>query len=182
MASHGFEEILGECGVQPHIASVLMSAGWTIENFSCVASDENAMDTIWDELVPDTDLPLLQKSALRAAFKRCCTKLDHVSLMEIRHHIVQDPALIRTAPSLTQSRRLVLEALPPSSSQSKSLTFSPPLVKLKLVTLSPSHAAKVFAFFCFPPPTDSLPPLSIFYALFVPSAMACLASAPPHWT
>lgn len=75
MASQGLEEILGECGVQPHIASVLMSAGWTIENFSCVASDENAMDAIWDELVPDTDLPLLQKSALRAAFKRCCTKM-----------------------------------------------------------------------------------------------------------
>ena len=34
------------------------------------------MESIWNELVPDLDLPLLQKSALRAAFKRCRTKMD----------------------------------------------------------------------------------------------------------
>ena len=31
---------------------------------------------MWNKLVPDFDLPLLQKSALRAAFKRCRNKMD----------------------------------------------------------------------------------------------------------
>ena len=76
MASQSLEDILGDCGVTPQISSVLITAGWTIENFSCVASDEPPMESIWNELVPDLDLPLLQKSALRAAFKRCRTKMD----------------------------------------------------------------------------------------------------------
>ena len=76
MASQSLEDILGDCGVTPQICSILMTAGWTIENFSCVASDESSMDEIWSELVPDFDLPLLQKSALRAAFKRCKQKID----------------------------------------------------------------------------------------------------------
>ena len=72
MTSQSLEDILGDCGVTPQISSILITAGWTIENFSCVASDEAS---VWDELVPDFDLPLLQKSALRAAFKRCRTKM-----------------------------------------------------------------------------------------------------------
>ena len=75
MESHGLEEILGECGVQSHISSGLLAAGWTIENFSCVVSDASEMDRVFDELVPDTDVSLLQKSALRAAFKRCQSKM-----------------------------------------------------------------------------------------------------------
>ena len=76
MASQSLDDILGDCGVTPQICSVLMTSGWNIENFSCVASDESSMDEIWTELVPDLELPLLQKSALRAAFKRCKQKMD----------------------------------------------------------------------------------------------------------
>ena len=70
------EDILSDCGVTPQVCSILMTAGWTIENFSCVASDESSMDDVWHELIPDFDLPLLQKSALRAGFKRCRQKMD----------------------------------------------------------------------------------------------------------
>ena len=69
MEPQGLEEILGECGVQSHISSGLIAAGWTIENFSCVVSDAAELDRVFDELVPDTDVSLLQKSALRAAFQ-----------------------------------------------------------------------------------------------------------------
>ena len=63
-------------GVTPQTRSLLITDGWTIENFSCVVSDETALDAIWDELVPDGALPLLQKAALRAAYKRCRSKMD----------------------------------------------------------------------------------------------------------
>ena len=76
MASQNLEDILSDCGVAPQVCSILMTAGWTIENFSCVASDEASMDDVWHELVPDFDLPLLQKSALSAGFKRCRQKMD----------------------------------------------------------------------------------------------------------
>lgn len=71
MAAWSLDDILGECGVDPTISASLVAGGWTIENFACVAPDEAALDPLWDELVPDQDLPLLQKAALRAAYKRC---------------------------------------------------------------------------------------------------------------
>lgn len=76
MATTSLEDILSECGVTPQTRSVLIADGWTIENFSCAASDEKSLDEIWTELVPDADLSLLQKAALRAAYKRCRAKMD----------------------------------------------------------------------------------------------------------
>ena len=76
MEAMTLEDILSECGVTPHTRSLLITDGWTIENFSCVVSDETALDAIWDELVPEGGLPLVQKAALRAAYKRCCAKMD----------------------------------------------------------------------------------------------------------
>ena len=76
MASPTLEDVLSDSGVTPQVCSILMTAGWTIENFSCVASDESSMDDVWQGLIPDFDLPLLQKSALRAGFKRCRQKMD----------------------------------------------------------------------------------------------------------
>ena len=72
VASH---DGLGACGVGSAISTSLVATSWTAENFARVAR-EAALDPLWGELVPDQDLSLLQKSALRTAFKRCPTPLD----------------------------------------------------------------------------------------------------------
>ena len=76
MESTNLEDILSECGVTPQTRSLLITDGWTVENFSCVVADETALDPVWDELVPDGGLTLFQKAALRAAYKRCRSKMD----------------------------------------------------------------------------------------------------------
>ncbi len=76
METMTLEDILSECGVTPQTRSLLIQDGWTIENFSCVVPDETALDSVWDELVPEGGLTLVQKAALRASYKRCRAKMD----------------------------------------------------------------------------------------------------------
>ena len=74
MASMSLEDILGACGVDPSISTELVASGWNSDNFACVAPHEEGLEAVWGELVSHEELNLLQKSALRAAFKRCrCT-------------------------------------------------------------------------------------------------------------
>ena len=71
MSTLTLEDVLGECGVDPALASQLASEGWTIQTFSCIVSDVHEMDSHWQELVPDVELTLLQKAQFRAAFRKC---------------------------------------------------------------------------------------------------------------
>ena len=71
MSTLTLEDVLGECGVDPSLASQLASEGWTIQTFSCIVSDVHEMDSHWQELVPDVELTLLQKAQFRAAFRKC---------------------------------------------------------------------------------------------------------------
>ena len=94
---------------------MLIADGWTIENFSCAASDEKSLDEIWTELVPDADLSLLQKAALRAAYKRCRAKMD------------PSGPLASAEPSATGET--------PSSNSSWSESFAPKLDSAKITEL-----------------------------------------------
>eukprot|EP00435_Cladocopium_sp_Y103_P033807 s3386_g8.t1 len=124
MAASSLEDILGACGVEPSLASTLVSSGWTIENFACVASSEAALDAVWEELVPDQGdqgLPLLQKSALRAAYKRCRSWME--------------PAV---PASPTQAAGSLIDA-PAQSSWSES--FAPKLDQAKITQLKEKFIA-----------------------------------------
>ena len=67
----GLESLLGECGVPPGITSSLILAGWTVETFAACSATLAGFDTLWTDLLPDhADLTLLEKSAIRAAWRR----------------------------------------------------------------------------------------------------------------
>eukprot|EP00435_Cladocopium_sp_Y103_P046824 s1882_g13.t1 len=59
MASLKLEDIFSECGVAPNLASDLLAEGWALKTFTFSASDETGFEA---------SIPLLQKSALRAAW------------------------------------------------------------------------------------------------------------------
>ena len=71
MASQSLEDIMSTCGVDPALASQLVQEGWTPQSFACAALDLQSFERLWEELLPDSELSLLQKAAVRAAFKMC---------------------------------------------------------------------------------------------------------------
>ena len=76
MASNTLEDLMSSSGVDPVIASQFVTDGWTIPTFACVVADLHALDNVWTELVPHSELKLLQKSALRVCFKNCRELID----------------------------------------------------------------------------------------------------------
>ena len=121
MAASSLEDVMSACGVDPGISTDLVAGGWTAENFACVAPTEEALDSIWGELVPHDELTLLQKSALRAAFKRCRQALE--------------PAA-SSGPNTTAP--IPLEGMPPSS---WSESFAPKLDQAKISQLKEKFTA-----------------------------------------
>jgi len=75
MASQTLEDVLGDCGVTPQICSILMTAGWTIETFSCVASNESSLDELWAELIPEVaELAVASEICVESGFQALQTK------------------------------------------------------------------------------------------------------------
>ena len=72
MSLPNLEDILAQCGVDPLRSSDLQS-GWNSENFACVVSDVDEVDNVLPDLFPTASdhVTLLQKAALKAAWKRC---------------------------------------------------------------------------------------------------------------
>ncbi|CAL1132800.1 unnamed protein product [Cladocopium goreaui] len=79
MASQSLEDIMSTCGVDPTIASQLVQDGWTTQSFACAALDLESFDRLWQDLFADTELSLLQKASVRAAFKMCQSALQSVA-------------------------------------------------------------------------------------------------------
>lgn len=65
------EETCAAVGVDPTLCSVLIQEGWTAESFGVIAHDLAGFEQALPELFPNDTLSLLQKSQIKAAFKRC---------------------------------------------------------------------------------------------------------------
>lgn len=71
MASDSFESVLSSCGVDPSLASQLLSAGWTSATFrEIVNAVTDFDDSVITELLPNDSVSLLQKSALKATWRQ----------------------------------------------------------------------------------------------------------------
>ena len=67
----GLEGLLSECGVSPALTTSLVMAGWSLETFAACSDSISGFEAIWTELLPDyPDITLLEKSAIRAAWRR----------------------------------------------------------------------------------------------------------------
>ena len=87
-----------------------MSEGWTVEQFAVCALDLTEFDQVLPELVPDHDtLSLRQKSALRAAFKRCQQDTNEAST----------PAVVESPPGSSSVQGSWTEAFAPKLDQAK---------------------------------------------------------------
>ena len=70
MAAETLEELFLRCGVDVATSTALVAEGWTLATFRCCASSLEHFDDALRTLVADIDaLSLLQKAALRLAFK-----------------------------------------------------------------------------------------------------------------
>lgn len=65
------EEVCAAAGVDPVLSNALVQEGWTTESFGVIASDLVVFEQALPELFPNDTLSLLQKSQIKAAFKRC---------------------------------------------------------------------------------------------------------------
>ena len=61
------EEVLLAEKLPEEIIKKLLDGGWNKDSFTHVVAKEEELSSIWNELLPDTALSLLQKSQLRAA-------------------------------------------------------------------------------------------------------------------
>ena len=77
---------MSTCGVDPTIASQLVQDGWTTQSFACAALDLESFDRLWQDLFSDTELSLLQKASVRAAFKMCQSALQSVAAPSAPSH------------------------------------------------------------------------------------------------
>lgn len=71
ISSPTLEDVLAATGVDPALSNHILSEGWTTETFSCSALTMQEFDSHLSEMCSGHDLSMLQKAALRAAFKRC---------------------------------------------------------------------------------------------------------------
>lgn len=65
------EDVCAAAGVDPTLSNILVQEGWTAEAFGLVANDVQGFDLALPELFPNDTLSLLQKSQIKAAFRRC---------------------------------------------------------------------------------------------------------------
>ena len=64
------ETVLSDAGVDPATCSLLVTEGWTTASFrEVVSSSHEFSDSLFDELCPGTILSLLQRSALKSAWR-----------------------------------------------------------------------------------------------------------------
>ena len=64
------ESVLSDAGVDPALASSLVSDGWTTQSFrEVVAHISEFSDSLFEELCANTQLSLLQKSAIKGAWR-----------------------------------------------------------------------------------------------------------------
>ena len=64
------EEVLLAEKLPEEIIKKLLDGGWNKDSFTHVVAKEEELSSIWNELLPDTALSLLQKSQLRAAWSK----------------------------------------------------------------------------------------------------------------
>ena len=57
-------------GVDPSLSSSILASGWTSASFAQIVSRIEGFDEVWEDLVPGQSLSLLNKSSLKAAWKR----------------------------------------------------------------------------------------------------------------
>ena len=65
------EDVFALRGVDPSASNNLIQEGWNIETFGLAATDLSGFDLVLDAMFPNTQLTILQKAQLRAAFKKC---------------------------------------------------------------------------------------------------------------
>ena len=70
VAMSTLEEILLAEQLPEALVKKLVDAGWSKDSFAHVVAKEEELSSIWNELLPDTALNLLQKSQLRSAWSK----------------------------------------------------------------------------------------------------------------
>ena len=70
IAMSTLEEVLLAAKLPEEIIKKLLDGGWNKDSFTHVVAKEEDLSSIWNELLPDTALSLLQKSQLRAAWSK----------------------------------------------------------------------------------------------------------------
>ena len=64
------DSVLGDAGVDPALASTIISEGWTVQSYrEVVATVSDFTDAVFEELCPNTNLSLLQKASLKGAWR-----------------------------------------------------------------------------------------------------------------
>ena len=77
---HQLDSVFGDAGVDPALASSIISDGWTIQSYrEIVAAVSDFTDAIFEELCPNTNLSLLQKASLKGAWRSLQGATDNSS-------------------------------------------------------------------------------------------------------
>ena len=64
------DSVFGDAGVDPALASTIISEGWTVQSYrEVVATVSDFTDAVFEELCPNTNLSLLQKASLKGAWR-----------------------------------------------------------------------------------------------------------------
>ena len=72
---HSLDAVLSDAGVDPALASALVSDGWTTASFrEIVASSSEFTDSLYEELCAGNPLTLLQKAQIRSAWRSLQTQ------------------------------------------------------------------------------------------------------------
>jgi hypothetical protein len=64
------ETVFSDAGIDPHLATPLIAAGWSVNTFrDVVGSVADFTDQLFDDLCPNENLTLLQKASIRSAWR-----------------------------------------------------------------------------------------------------------------